>query len=157
MTDETLDETLDRIAGEMTAVAADPSLASRVRQQMRQRYRPWLMPTLVTASMAGVLALSLIVTRPAWQGGEPEARALSGRALAPLTPLAVAVPRSDVSRRPVAAARPSPIAWLDEAPLAVAALIVPPLAMPEAGEIAPLHVESLQIAEIEFEPSKEPR
>jgi hypothetical protein len=58
---------------------------------------------------------------------------------------------------PSTVARASAIISVDETPLAVAALVVPPLMMPELTEIEPLHIASLQIAEIEHEDPKEPR
>jgi len=59
VTHETLDETIDRVAGEMSAVAGDPALTARVRERMDGRRRGWLMPTLAAASVAGVVVIAM--------------------------------------------------------------------------------------------------
>jgi hypothetical protein len=156
VTHETVDDTLDRVAGEMTAVAGNPMLSARVRERMHRRVRPWLPPALVAASVAGVVALSVLLSHPDGRSAGVEVHELSGRALTPLAPFAVAVPQPDLSTHfPVAPA--AAIVSVDETPLAVAALVIAPLAMPAVAEIEPLRVASLQIADIEFEESKEPR
>lgn len=157
MTHETIDETLDRVAGEMTAVAGDPTLPARVRERMHRHPRPWLVPALIAASVAGAAVLSVVVTRPDGQSAGAEVHEVSGRALAPVAPLAAAVPQPDLSPAHFPVAPAAAIVSVDETPLAVAALVIAPLAMPEVAEIEPLRVASLQIADIEFEESKEPR
>ena len=157
MTHETIDETLDRVAGEMTAVAGNPMLSARMRERMHRRARPWLLPALVAGSVAGVVALSVVLSHPDGRSAGAEVHEVSGRALAPVAPFAAAVPQPDLSptRFPVAPA--ATIVSVDETPLAVTALVIAPLAMPEVAEIEPLRVASLEIDDIEFEESKEPR
>jgi len=155
MNHETLDEIIDRVAGEWTAVAADLTLTARVRERMQLRRRPWLMPVLAAASMAGAIAVAVVLT-----GGEdtrPEVGDLSSRALAPVATFPVTVPQPDLSPTHFPAQRASAIVSMGEPPLAVPALIVAPLAMPEVAEIEPLHVAGLQIAEIDVDDPKEPR
>lgn len=61
---ETLDETIDRVAGEMSAVAGDPALTARVRERMDGRRRVWLLPTLAAASVVGVVVLAMAALWP---------------------------------------------------------------------------------------------
>jgi hypothetical protein len=157
MTHETVDDTLDRVAGEMTAVADNPMLSTRVRERMHRRARPWLLPALVAGSVAGVVALSVVLSHLDGQSAGAEVHEVSGRTLAPVAPLAVSVPPADLSWTHSLAVPSAAIVSVDETPLAVAALVIAPLAMPEVAEIEPLRVASLQIADIEFEEPKEPK
>lgn len=157
---ETLDETIDRVAGEMSAVADDPGLTARVRERMNGRRRVWLMPTLAAASVAGIVVIAAAL----WPRAEPipapprtshelaanvaaptvervTSPALEGGTLVPSQPAMV-----DADVEPV-----------EPAPLAIAELTIAPLAMPDVAEIAPLQVENLEIAGMEFEPLKESR
>jgi hypothetical protein len=87
---ETLDDTIDRVAGDMTAVSADPAFADRVRRQLADRHRPrWmrvLVPAAVVSAMAVVSVLWLQHETPA-----PANRELAANALGPVAPLHTAV------------------------------------------------------------------
>jgi hypothetical protein len=169
MTDDTLDDTIDRVAGEMTAGAADPTLTARVRERIHQRRPAWVTPALAAASVVGAVGITIVLW-PQNELREAAASELVASAVAPIVALPGTVPTEltrpqDLEGGTLVPPRPpppivapaSPIVAVDETPLAVAALVVPPLVMPEMMEIEPLHIASLQIAEIEHEDPKEPR
>ena len=85
MTHETLDETIDRVAGEMTTVADDPALTAPVRERMDARRRVWLMPTLAAASVAGVVVIAVALWPRAEQIQAPPraSHELAGNVAAP--------------------------------------------------------------------------
>lgn len=187
MNRETLDETIDRVAGEMSAVTANPTLTAQVCARMDARRRPWLMPSLAAASVAAVVVSATVL----WPRSDrsvppaPPGRELAADAVAPNAPLAEGGPSArvdamvDAESEPGMPPHPAPDdaaggaavrlntsfvlelanagAPTAPAPLAIPELTIRPLAVPDDPEIAPLQIESLRVAEIDFEASKEQR
>jgi hypothetical protein len=193
MTHETVDETIDRVAGEMSAVTDDPGLAVRVRQQLSAHRRPPFLPVFAAVSIAGALVIAIVVwphsAPPAPAGTELVANAVTPIASLPQPPSSrptgstevwntASVPsnRAAVAFREVeSAARAESVAatdlYVDErsfaapglpaatvggdaegsgpAPLALAALVIPPVASFDAVEIAPLDVAPLDVPQLQ--------
>jgi len=86
VTQETLDETIDRVAGEMTAVAADSRLAARVRERTHEQRRPSVKPALAAVCVLGVVVIAIVL----WPAGERPTSAapeLVANAVIPIAPL----------------------------------------------------------------------
>jgi hypothetical protein len=188
---ETLDETIDRVAGEMSVVSRDPGLTARVRAGMDAPRRPWLMPTLAVASVAMAVVLATGLWPRVERAGPPDSahREIAANAVTPVAPLAsprervwrheparptmvgeTVTPLRDRASRSVdldgAGSWPSaegraPVpphlaaAWADAgepagpAPLAVAELIIAPMAGLDEVAIAPLDVVPLHVPELQ--------
>jgi hypothetical protein len=172
---ETLDETIDRVACEMTEVGADAAFAVRVRAGLAQPRRSWLVPAMAVASVAVVL-LVIWLPRAADLPSRPGAITLAARSLAPwaaLPPAAEAPTRSAgvdnevrAPRPPIAAAPGAAVAAANapaaEAPLdlivsaitagpaaiAIAELNVVPVVRPDVMAIAPIDVTPLDVPEL---------
>ena len=86
MSDETLDDTIDRVAGEMTAGAADPALAARVRERINQRRWAWVTPVLAAASVVGAAGITMVLW-PQNRLPERTASELAANAVAPVVAL----------------------------------------------------------------------
>lgn len=174
MTHETLDETIDRVAGEMTTVADDPALTARVRERMDARRRGWLMPTLAAASVAGVvvIAMALWPRMEQIQPPPPASHELAANVAAPTVEGGAPVPPHAGRILPnveggasVPSHTTSPAAFEDAeaeptgpAPLAIAELTITPMAGPDAVVIAPLDVAPLHLPELDtIDESREPR
>ncbi len=176
MTHETLDEMIDRIAGEMTAVSADPGFADRVRPRLSDRRRPLYAQVLAAATVVSAVVIASML----WPQNESPARAdreLVGGSVAPIASLPATVfsastrlsPRPERGTFP-AAGGVAPVAPHNAAvaeaevesagpdPLAVAELAIPPAVRPDAVSIVPLDVARLEVPELDttYE-SKEPR
>ena len=181
---ETVDETIDRVAGEMTAVVADPTLTARVRERLHPGRPPWVMPALAVASLVGIVAVAVVSMTPSDDTVLPrEGAELSAADIAPLVALARSVEgsgmASDLDETTVAvrgtdsgrvrqeseipdAAVPAMVADADPpgapAPLAIAELSVSPLTWPGTAEIAALEVAPLEVLELDLtEEPKEPK
>lgn len=89
MNRETLDETIDRVAGEMSAVAGNPALTAQVRERMDARRRTRLKPLLAAASVAAAVVIATVVwPRIDWiEPPAPASRELAANAVAPIVPL----------------------------------------------------------------------
>jgi hypothetical protein len=180
-----LDETIDRVAGDVTAVSADSALSDRIRARLADRRRPLFMPVLAAASVAGatVLATALWLQREPAAPAEP---ALVATAIAPMASLRRAVPGSvtfpDAPSRAgslkveggptlrgqggTSAATPemAVLPWNVEeestvpAPLTVGEAIVAAVTTPNPVAIAPLDVTPLEVPALDTTyGSKEPR
>ena len=175
MTDETLDDTIDRVAREWTDVGADAAFAERVRARLVQARRSWLVPAMAAASVA-VVALVIWLPRAADSPWPPEATTLGARSLAPwaaLPPAAEAPTRiagvnDEVQAPPprLAAASEAVVAVANapaaEAPLdlilpaitigpaaiAITELNVVPVVRPDVMAIAPIDVAPLDVPEL---------
>jgi hypothetical protein len=176
VTHETLDETIDRIAGEMTAVSADPAFADRVRPRLSDGHRPLFVPVLAPATIVSAVVIAIVL----WPQNESPARAdreLVAGSVAPMASLPATV-FSALTRLPprlqggtfLAADSGAPAAPHGPAvadaqvesagpdPLAIAELAIPPAVSPDAVSVAPLDVARLEVPELDttYE-SKEPR
>lgn len=173
---ETLDETIDRIAGEMTAVSADPAFADRVRSRFSDRRRPLFVPVLAAATVVSAVAIAIMM----WPQNESPAladRELVAGSVAPIASLPATVfsastrllPRLERGTFPAVdggtpAAPHSPAVAEAQAesggpdPLAIAELAIAPPGGPDAVSIAPLDVARLEVPVLDttYE-SKEPR
>jgi hypothetical protein len=176
---ETLDETIDRVAGEMSAVTGDPALTARVRERMGSRRHGWLILALA-ASVAGVVVIAMALWPRAERIGTPGAghREVAAGIVAPVAPPREPVWHNDPAPSVVGRAatrlrgrasapsegggtsvppRVASAAAFEDAeaeitgpaPLAIAALAIPPLPGPDAVAIAPLDLAPLGVPELD--------
>ncbi len=177
MTNERLDEAIDRVARAMTTVPADPAFTARLTDRLSRAtsYLPrWV---LAAPAAAVVLLVTFLLSRP--DSGRPASIAGAGQpgnVPAVTSPRPIASAASDTSSttaRPLSSAgiqrigttrrtsatRPLEPADAEDAipPLNVAALTLEPLTLADV-EVSLLDVASLEIADIErgVEP-KEPK
>lgn len=176
MTHETLDETIDRIAGEMTTVSADPAFADRVRPRLSDDRRPLFGPVLAAATVVSAVVIAIVL----WPQNESPSRAdreLIAGSVAPTVSLPATVWNASTTLLPPLEGRTLPAAGggapaaphgsaVAEAqvesagpdPLAIVELAIPPPVSPDVVSIAPLDVAQLEVPELDttYE-SKEPR
>ena len=144
MTREQLDDTIDRVARQLTLSPADLTLSAAVRHAFAPS------PTSVLNSAGLQVAAAVVVfvvAFAAWQlpgnrAGEirEAATALESRTLAPVARLATAVDRKTPIVRAVVAPR---------MPLEVAPLSIAPLSVEAIRELEPLRVEDITVSEIQ--------
>jgi hypothetical protein len=146
MNREYLDETIDRVAREMT-MAGTVAFALdgwQSRQGSRQSGRSLVV---LTAAAAGVVMAGLLSM---WQDMPPadvRAHTLASRALAPVSALPAA-PRQAIDAAPTPRLRVS---------LAVAPLSIEPLSIGAMADVEPLNVKDMAIADIPSGDEKEHR
>jgi hypothetical protein len=169
---EHIDETIDRVAAELTAVPADPGFSARLRDQLAHRQHHSARWALASAT-AAVLVAAVVVLR--FYSAPPE-DAASGIVIAsrgigagpvelPLGGLVGSVRAGLVSAAPEAGTLPmAPSDSEGEAlasepgALTVSPLVVEPVNLPAVLDIAPLEVPHLEIVEIGAgHGAKEPR
>jgi hypothetical protein len=141
MSRELLDDTIDRVAHDLTVPASNAPISAGVRTRMAD-VRPWRLPAVVAVAVvisAGIAGL--LWSRAPRQIREAEtSRLLSAVRPTGAAPLAAVVePVATLVRPREADAR----AMVDVAPLMVA-----PLSLDAIDEVEPLRVDALQIADI---------
>jgi hypothetical protein len=167
MTNERLDETIDRVAQTMTAVPADPAFSARLSRRLQRRTGNVTSWVLAASAAAAVLVTTVVVSRPV--ADQPESIAAVARhdGLAPVAPEAATALTAPAA--PVALAAPAtpaaPAAPAPEAPtgaedivpaLRVAALTLEPLTLADV-DVVPLDVTRLEIIDIDSSEPKEPK
>jgi hypothetical protein len=141
MQSEWLDETIDRVARELTTPAHDRALSTNVRERITRPRRVALAPLLACGAVVAGLVTSLMI----WTSirSEPAAAAqavLSSRPLAPVAPLRGVASRGVVSRP---STTPQPPAT------EVAPLEIHVLQLDAIEEAAPLRVDDIRIADMD--------
>lgn len=174
MKNEHLDELIDRVAAELTAVSADPGFTGRLRARLHPRRARLSVSLLVVASAAAVLVAAVAMTlpgrlgesrqdnRPVASGAAPPVVTSSPNALLAEPTPRPATRESDgnvrVRPRDIDVLEPPPLAMADSEATAIAPLAIEPLALPTVPELDPLDVPALEIAEIgASSDAKEPR
>ena len=153
--DESLDDRIDRVARELTRVPPNAAFTGQLRARIDVgRGRAALAtPAFVAASVfVGVVVLAMVLWTPAPRSTDEAGRPtpdLVGRAFSPIAPLRLSVPRTQL----VPATAPTRVA----APLDIAPLTIEALELATLAEVEPLHVDDIQVTEIETRDMKEPR
>lgn len=152
MSGELLDETIDRVAEQMTMPPANSMFSVDVRQALGAPARSAFTPALVGAAAAIV---AVAIGLPLWQsdprpGDSPEGtrRTLDSQAVAPIASL----PRA--ARRAMGKV---PSAVVPQTLLEVAPLNVEPLHVEAILEVEPLDVKDIVISDMVGGEMKEPR
>lgn len=165
MRDESLDEAIDRIASALTDVRATECLGSGVRTRLGPPPRVALWPVIVAGSALAVIVTVMILSRPqpAELPGRGQRDVVAG-AVMPFAPLPVSVHAvapglgGDANLRVLTTDVTAPLHVDDSRmaielpigaePLAVAALSVPPLPVPEIVRVPALDIAPLDIPEL---------
>ena len=150
---EFLDETIDRVARDLTTVSADDAFGARVRQRLSApRHRPWRV--LVAVGVASAAAV-VTITAALWTSPERVPATahhvvlpLEARGIATIAPLAATVHRPTVRVEAMVAAAEH---------LSVEPIAIEPLPVEAPVQIDPLYVGDLQVPAIEIEDIKEQR
>jgi hypothetical protein len=166
---EHIDETIDRVAAELTAVPSGSSFAARLRDRLSQRRRPSTVPLLVSAT-AAVIAVAVLARfapstpeQPTLAGGGVEPRRGEPGIATGISPFASGALEDKPGEKTADAAEPTafdPAEFdADSHPVdspALAALIVDELIV-DAVDVAPLGIDTLEISDIDTgELPKEP-
>ena len=147
MNREWLDDTIDRIAQDMTMPAPRVAFRFDVRRAVSERARSTARIVVLAAATASVALAVLLATWPssAPAGRDTSMSTLASRTLAPVSVFPV------VERESVAVVRR---AAPPRASMSVAPLSVEPLAIDEMTEVEPLAVKDIAIVDI---PNGEPK
>jgi hypothetical protein len=155
---ETLDDTIDRVARDLTATPADHRFDARAaawRARDAASNRSWKPASVVAAALTAVLLALATINRDAKPAASPAA--LASRALAITSGYASSpTPSGPGVQGQAAPAARRAVVDTRRADAAVPALVIEPLVV-EAVELAPLRMEGLQISDIDPEVTKEPR
>ena len=160
MQQESLDELIDRVALEMTAMRGEPTTSARVLARLPERSAPAL-GMLAAASVAALLVLLVSAAVGLWPQREDDTRRL-GREELIRGDVLLPPPRAHSIATRVAIVEPSaPPRPLHMAPRAVplsvdvAPLIVEPLEFDSLPDVVPLAIGSLDVAALPDEFTKE--
>lgn len=152
MRDELLDDTINRVASDMTAGGSNAMLSAVVRRRIVERRR-WPSAVAPLALATAVAVMTTVVTQwlaspPARDGRQSELPSIEARWLAPIVPLAAGVAPSPLTERVVS--RPTP-------PLGIAPLSIAPLTIAILRDVEPVRMDDIRIAEMPTMELKEPR
>jgi hypothetical protein len=154
---EPLDETIDRVAREVTMLSPTSALPGFVRARLRHPADPlWRRPLVAVSAIAAVILTLTIARTLDSHDIAPETltvpQRLDSRPVALLAPLAARLAPTEL-----ALPEPSREGGIVRTALEVPPLTLEPLSLETLAELPPLQIESIHIPDIDSSETKEPR